>query len=196
MSRLQNPWPDGYSINANSPYGYRIHPITRKRKFHHGVDVAGSFPVTVPADGQVMKIGWSATGGGHTVLIDHGDIVTVYYHGAHRTGLQVGQRVRTGDFIYKSGNTGASTGAHLHFEVRKPGGKWGNTLDPELYLPKDGQELESVPEEPEVAAEQSKPVVVEPQEAVSAPSSPRPISTGLARFFAVQKALKFIRRNR
>ena len=132
--KLQNPWPEGYSINKNSPFGYRIHPISKKKKFHNGVDVAGTFPVTVAADGVVSKIGWSPKGGGHTVLIDHGEIVTVYYHGAHKTELKKGQRVQAGDFIYTSGSTGASTGAHLHFEVRRRGGRWGDVLDPELYL--------------------------------------------------------------
>lgn len=134
MSRLVNPWPAGYTINTRSPYGWRIHPITGKRKFHQGVDVAGSFPVTAAADGKVMKVGWSPSGGGHTVLIDHGDIVTVYYHGAHKTALKVGQRVKVGDFIYTSGTTGASTGNHLHFEVRGPGGRWGDTKDPVPFL--------------------------------------------------------------
>lgn len=185
MSRLQNPWPDGYSINTNSPYGWRIHPISKTRKFHHGVDVGGSFQVTVPADGKVQKIGWSADGGGHTVLIDHGDIVTVYYHGAHRTELHVGQKVRAGDFIYKSGNTGASTGAHLHFEVRKPGGKWGDTLDPELFLPGEGgtpveklQEPISEPKPEPVVESKAEPL--KPSEATVRPSLLNRVSPGLA----------------
>jgi len=132
--KLYNPWPTGRSINKNSPYGWRVHPITGKRAFHQGVDVAGSFPVTVAGDGVVKKIGWSPRGGGHTVLIDHGDIVTVYYHGRDRTALKRKQRVETGEFVYTSGTTGASTGNHLHFEVRKRGGRWGNTLDPVPFL--------------------------------------------------------------
>jgi murein DD-endopeptidase MepM/ murein hydrolase activator NlpD len=113
----------------------RNHPITGKRSMHHGVDVAGTFPVTAAADGVVKHIGWSPTGGGHTVLINHGPIVTVYYHGAQATRLKVGQRVSAGDFVYTSGATGATTGAHLHFEVRVgPGGAWGDTKNPELYL--------------------------------------------------------------
>jgi len=132
--KLSNPWPSGYTINTRSPYGWRVHPITGKRKFHQGVDVAGSFSVTAAGDGVVTKVGWSARGGGHTVLIDHGEIVTVYYHGAHRTGLRKGQRVAAGEFIYSSGTTGSSTGNHLHFEVRKRGGRWGQTLDPVPFL--------------------------------------------------------------
>lgn len=180
MARLQFPWPDGYRINTRSPYGWRVHPITGTRKFHHGVDVAGKFPVVAAADGRVLKIGWSASGGGHTCLIDHGDIVTVYYHGAHKAALAVGQEVQAGEFIYQSGNTGASTGAHLHFEVRGPGGKWGDTLDPEQYLPRPGEQLPTSPQRP--SAPVSRPLVL------------KPMSAGLKRFFDVQRALKGIGR--
>jgi murein DD-endopeptidase len=64
------------------------------------------------------------------VGIEHGkDLWTFYYHGRERTQLRQGQRVKAGDFIYTSGNTGASTGAHLHFETRKSR-RWGHTIDP------------------------------------------------------------------
>jgi len=133
--KLANPWPVGYTINARSPYGPRKHPITGKMSMHHGVDVAGTFPVTVPAKGVVTHIGYSARGGGNTVLISHGSIVTVYYHGYLATTLMLGQHVEVGDYIYTSGSTGASTGNHLHFEVRVgPAGNWGDTLNPEDYL--------------------------------------------------------------
>lgn len=147
MSRLQNPWPQGYSINPGSPFGWRTHPISGKRAFHHGVDVAGSFPVTAAADGRVLKIGWSPSGGGHTCLIDHDDIVTVYYHGQQRAALSIGQEVKAGDFIFKAGSTGASTGNHLHFEVRRPGGRWGDTMDPQQFLPKPGEVALERPQE-------------------------------------------------
>ena len=56
--KLRNPWPAGYTINAGSPYGWRKHPISGKRKFHQGVDVAGSFPVTVAAnDSTTLTLG-------------------------------------------------------------------------------------------------------------------------------------------
>lgn len=131
--KLYAPWPSGKSINKNSPYGWRVHPISGKRKFHQGVDVAGSFPVTAAGNGVVRHIGFSRSGGGHVVGIDHGTVWTFYYHGANKTALRKGERVEAGDLIYQSGNTGASTGAHLHFEVRKSK-QWGNTLDPVPYL--------------------------------------------------------------
>jgi murein DD-endopeptidase MepM/ murein hydrolase activator NlpD len=106
-----------------------VHPISHKKAFHRGVDVSGSFPVTAAADGVVGHVGFSRTGGGHVVGIDHGAVWTFYYHGAYATKLRKGQRVEAGEFIYSSGNSGASTGAHLHFEVRKSK-TWGNTADP------------------------------------------------------------------
>ena len=128
--KLSNPAP---GRPVTSGYGYRVHPISKVRKLHRGIDYGGIFDVLAAGDGVVTYIGWSPskrTGGGHVVKIDHGDCVTVYYHGSHRTGLRLGQRVSAGDTVYVSGSTGASTGPHLHFEVRKRGGLWGTDVDP------------------------------------------------------------------
>ena len=133
--KLQKPWPDGFTVNPNGKYGMRKHPITGKQTKHRGLDVAGTFPVTSAAPGVVVHIGWSPKGGGHTVVIDHGEVHTAYYHGANATKLRVGERVEAGTFIYTSGTTGASTGVHLHFEVRRgPRGAWGTDVDPTPYL--------------------------------------------------------------
>lgn len=130
MTVLQNPAP---GRPVTSPYGYRIHPISKKRKLHRGTDYGGTFDVLAAGDGVVSFISYNGnkrTGGGHVVKIDHGDCVTVYYHGREATHLRVGQRVQAGDKIYFSGSTGASTGPHLHFEVRGPSGAWGTDRDP------------------------------------------------------------------
>jgi peptidoglycan hydrolase-like protein with peptidoglycan-binding domain len=138
--RLQQPWPANFTINKRSPYGWRIHPKTGKRTFHHGIDVAGRFPVTVPADGIVRYVApeWhnltprqkARQTGGNVVGIEHGQgLWTFYYHGARQSQLKEGQRVRTGDLIYTSGTTGLSTGDHLHFETRRSR-RWGDTYDP------------------------------------------------------------------
>lgn len=197
MARLRNPWPEGYTINTRSRFGWRVHPITGKRTFHHGVDVAGQFPVTAAADGKVTKVGWSPSGGGHTVLIDHGDLVTVYYHGAHKTALKVGQKVKAGEFIYTSGTTGASTGNHLHFETRRPGGKWGDTLNPEDFLPKPGEKPQEAVSQPEPAPEPAPPAKpVRPSESiVKPPLAPKPMSAGLKRWFEMMKDMKGVRRD-
>lgn len=138
---LYNPWPKGKTIR--SPFGWRVHPITKKRTFHKGVDVGGSFPVTAAQDGKVVHVSadWAKLSpkqkkrqsGGNVVTIQHeNNLFTTYYHGAHQTALKVGERVLAGDFIYTSGTTGLSTGDHLHFEVRT--NKSGGQVDPVPYL--------------------------------------------------------------
>jgi hypothetical protein len=131
--RLQQPWPAGKNINRNGKYGWRIHPKTGRRAFHTGVDVGGTYPVTAAADGTVVTVGWNPTGGGNTVVIDHGDIHTAYFHGRERTPLKVGQRVKAGDFIYISGATGVATGPHVHFEVRRTRNQ-STHMDPTPFL--------------------------------------------------------------
>lgn len=133
--RLVKPWPNGYNINARSPFGPRKHPITGRMTFHHGVDVA--MPVgtelRAPADGLIVKKG-SGASGGYTLIMKHADnLFTVYYHLQKPSHLAVGARVRRGDIIAHSGNTGASTGPHLHWETRKSV-RWGDTVDPVPFL--------------------------------------------------------------
>jgi murein DD-endopeptidase MepM/ murein hydrolase activator NlpD len=129
--KLSNPAP---GRPVTSAYGWRIHPITKKRAFHRGTDFGGTFDVLAAADGEIVHIGWNATGGGHVVIIEHErDLFTVYYHGAHRTPHKLGARVKTGEKIYTSGSTGASTGPHLHFEVRTKKA-WGNDVAPDNYF--------------------------------------------------------------
>jgi len=133
--KLAQPWPEGYNINARSPFGWRIHPITKKRTFHHGVDVA--LPVgtelRAPAAGIIHHKG-SGASGGNTLIVKHAsDLFTVYYHLQKPSHLLKGTRVELGEVIALSGNTGASTGPHLHWEVRKSA-RWGNTVDPVPFL--------------------------------------------------------------
>ena len=133
MARLVYPWPEGRTVNPNGGYGNRVHPIYGTTRFHTGVDVGGTYPVTAAGDGTVVHIGWNPRGGGHTVVINHGDIHTAYFHGRERTVLRRGQQVKAGDFIYTSGATGVATGPHLHFEVRR-GRDQSTHVDPMPYL--------------------------------------------------------------
>ena len=133
--RLSQPWPEGYTVNARSPFGWRVHPITGKRTFHHGVDVAlpVGTPLTAPADGVVVKKG-NGPSGGVTLILKHEDNRhTVYYHLQKPSHLLKGTRVERGELIAYSGNTGASTGPHLHMEVRRSA-RWGDTVDPMPYF--------------------------------------------------------------
>lgn len=105
----------------------------RKGDFHHGVDIAASSGTTIRAarPGRVVKTGWIGVYG-LTVLIDHGNgIQTLYAHNS-KVLVKVGDQVDKGEGIALSGNTGRTTGPHLHFEIRID----GKTVDPEHYLPK------------------------------------------------------------
>ena len=113
-------WPaPGYST-ITSKYGMRVHPILKTHRVHSGTDIAMPMGASIIAanDGVVTKAGYSSTGYGNMVLIDHGGgVSTLYGHGSEIL-VQTGQTVKRGDIIMKAGSTGWSTGPHLHFEVR------------------------------------------------------------------------------
>lgn len=115
-------WPvTGYS-RISSPFGNRIHPILKTKKFHSGIDVPAPSGVAVVAAGS-GKVVTSGTLGsyGRTVIVDHGGgIMTLYAHNS-KLLVSVGDTVTKGQRIANIGSTGASTGPHLHFEVRKNG---------------------------------------------------------------------------
>lgn len=102
-----------------SPYGYRIHPITGKRKMHTGVDIGGAYGADIVAasSGTVIIAGYNAGGYGNYVVVDHGGGITTLYAHASVLCVSRGQKVSQGQVIAKVGSTGMSTGPHLHFEV-------------------------------------------------------------------------------
>jgi murein DD-endopeptidase MepM/ murein hydrolase activator NlpD len=107
---------------VTSPFGNRTSPFSGILKFHEGMDIAAQTgtPVVAPADGVVIKAGFS-TGYGNMVEISHGyGIKTVFGHNT-RLNVKAGQRVKRGDVISYVGDTGTSTGPHLHYEVRVNG---------------------------------------------------------------------------
>lgn len=111
-------WPTPSTSLITSPFGYRIHPIYGYRKFHSGIDIGASYGSSIVAAnaGTVTFAGYSS-GYGYYIKISHGGGYTTLY--AHCSSLLVskGQTVSRGQTIAKVGSTGASTGAHLHFEV-------------------------------------------------------------------------------
>ncbi len=115
-------WPVPSSHNITSPFGFRIHPISGDTKFHNGIDIScGTGAAIVSANsGTVFYAGWLG-GYGNTVIVDHGGGISTLY--AHNSAIYVspGQKVSRGQSIAGAGSTGASTGTHLHFEVRVNG---------------------------------------------------------------------------
>jgi murein DD-endopeptidase MepM/ murein hydrolase activator NlpD len=107
---------------VTSPFGTRVSPLTGKIQFHEGIDIAAQIgtPVVAPADGMVIKAGFEA-GYGNMVELSHGyGLKTVYGHNS-RLNVKPGQHVKRGDIIAYVGDTGSSTGPHLHYEVRSNG---------------------------------------------------------------------------
>lgn len=106
---------------VSSPFNpNRRHPVTGLVRPHKGVDfsVSQGTPVIAPADGTVEKVAYQAGGAGRYVMLRHGrEYQTVYMH-LSKSLVKAGQTVKKGERIALSGNTGISTGPHLHYEFR------------------------------------------------------------------------------
>ena len=117
-----------------SRYGWRRHPVSKKRRFHKGIDIASwaGAPIHVTADGIVEYAGWSRTFG-YVVVVNHNYGYRTYY--AHCSQILVKRKeiVKKGQVIAQVGSTGLSTGPHLHYEIRK----WNQRLNPIAYLDLD-----------------------------------------------------------
>ena len=114
-----------------SRYGMRISPFTNKPQFHAGLDIAGAegTQVIAPADGRVVFVGQRGPMG-NSIVIDHGHGMRTQYGHLEDTLVRLGQSVTRGDPIAKLGNTGRSTGPHLHYVVEVN----GRTKDPLDYI--------------------------------------------------------------
>jgi len=114
-----------------SDYGYRIHPVTGESKLHAGVDYGATCGTNVfaPSDGKVSMAEWKNDTAGNAIVVDHlgfektntqirgeDSLSTSYYH-LSNIHVNEGEIVKQGQFIGKVGNTGRSTGCHLHWEV-------------------------------------------------------------------------------
>jgi murein DD-endopeptidase MepM/ murein hydrolase activator NlpD len=113
-------WPVNGPIT--SPFGYRQDPVLGGYRLHAGVDIAASqgTPIKAAGDGVVKMAGWNG-GYGNFTLIDHGGGLATGYGHQSRIAVSIGQHVSTGQVIGYVGSTGASTGPHLHWEVRVNG---------------------------------------------------------------------------
>ena len=118
-------------ISITSPYGTRMHPIFGASKFHNGIDLAANYEnVYSVLDGIVTETGWDNKGGGNYLKIKHFDRFETAYLHLSEIYYRVGEFVKSGLIIAKSGNSGNSTGPHLHFSVKE----FGQSINPSHFL--------------------------------------------------------------
>lgn len=129
--------PNGYPMNKfsriSSPYGYRIHPISGLYEFHTGIDLAAKTgsDVHATADGVVDLASYEWNGGyGALIKVDHSFGFKTYYAHLDKLLVKKGDFIRRGQVIAHSGNTGISSGPHLHYEVRF----LGSHLNPKNFI--------------------------------------------------------------
>lgn len=106
-----------------SGFGYRIDPIYKITKFHEGMDFTAPVgtEVFVTGDGTVEVVNYSFKGYGNEIVVNHGYGYKTRYAHLSKFKVKPGQKVKRGDVIGNIGNTGKSTGPHLHYEVLKSG---------------------------------------------------------------------------
>ena len=113
------------NIHSLSGFGYRMHPIFKRKKFHAGIDFTSpeGTPIQATGNGTIMSVRRSASGYGHHVKIDHGyGYITLYAH-MSKIDVKLGEKVTRGQKIGEVGSTGTSTAPHLHYEVLYKGKK-------------------------------------------------------------------------
>lgn len=132
MKFVPNGYPMEHYNRISADYGYRVHPLFFTRHLHTGVDFATPIgtPVYATADGVVNAASFSTGGYGYLVKIDHSLGFMTYYAHLSKIAVQKGMFVKRGQLIAYSGNTGNSTGPHLHYEVRF----LGNVIDPKNFM--------------------------------------------------------------
>ena len=130
LAHTPSAWPTRGWITSR--FGWRKSPFTGKKEFHKGVDIASrkGTPIYAPADGIVTSY-YRNGGYGNFLVINHGyGIVSRYGHLLKSNNIKVGQRVCKGDKIAFLGNTGRSTGSHVHYEVLMN----GIHVNPQRYM--------------------------------------------------------------
>lgn len=124
------------SFCISSEYGYRIHPITKKKQFHKGVDIVSESSDYVSIysvdDGFIIYQGWNKLRGNY-VVVQHKNYATLYQHLYHYVTKQ-NMVIKAGEFIGSMGSSGQSTGRHLHFEVYIGQYSKRNIINPKILL--------------------------------------------------------------
>ena len=132
---MEEDWTDLIS----SDYGERIHPITGERTFHNGIDIAipTGTPLYSAVKGKVILAQYSESAGNYMKVQTESRWVVIFMH-MDSIAVQPGQEVEKGDFVGNSGNTGRSTGPHLHLEIRDSN---GNPVNPYFIVPQNCKKL-------------------------------------------------------
>lgn len=134
QSMQKNALPTNYPVNGaynSSSYGWRVDPFTGRMAFHEGLDFTAEPGTAIhAAAGGIVMSAEQTPDYGKIVKIDHGSGLETRYAHASKLLVKAGERVEKGQLIAEVGNTGRSTGAHLHFEIRLNGAP----LDPRKYL--------------------------------------------------------------
>jgi murein DD-endopeptidase MepM/ murein hydrolase activator NlpD len=123
-----------------SGFGYRLHPIYKTYKMHEGIDFTAptGTPIYATGNGRVMNVDKEHRGYGNCIVINHGFGYQTLYGHMYRMKARPGQTVKRGELIGYVGNTGLSSGPHLHYEVIKNGKK----INPINYFFNDLTEAE------------------------------------------------------
>ncbi|XMD74655.1 zinc metallopeptidase, M23 family [Campylobacter lari] len=138
--------PNGHVIEDNGitgNFGWRHHPILNKKEFHPGIDLRAALntPIYAPANGVVEYAAYSNNGYGYSVILIHNfGFKTVYAHMMRKDVVKAGQFVKKGDLLGYTGNTGLSTGPHLHYEVRFI----NKLLDPKIFIDLNRKNYEQI----------------------------------------------------
>lgn len=123
-------WPSDCG-SVSSPFGYRIHPIFKIRKFHTGIDIPACHGTNIYSskNGNVIFVGGNG-GYGNCIVINHENGISTLYAHLSSFCVSIGQNVSMGQVIGKTGATGNATGAHLHYEILVN----GSSVDPLQYF--------------------------------------------------------------
>jgi murein DD-endopeptidase MepM/ murein hydrolase activator NlpD len=141
MSQIPSGYPLEYK-GVSSPYGYRIHPILKRRELHPGVDLRAKMrtEIVAPADAVVEYAAYHKKGYGNLLILHHNyGFKTIYGH-LSKLKVKSGQVVKKGQLVALSGNSGLSSGPHLHYEVRFA----GRAINPNAFVKWTMKDYESL----------------------------------------------------
>jgi murein DD-endopeptidase MepM/ murein hydrolase activator NlpD len=129
LAALPSRWPVRGQVNSG--YGSRVSPWSATSEFHSGLDIGAPVgtPVKAPAPGIVVFAGVHAEYG-QTLIVDHGNDTKSIYGHLSRLNVAVNEKVQRGEVIALTGNTGRSSGPHLHYEIQVK----GQSVNPNSYL--------------------------------------------------------------